>query len=267
MRSKAKNSSALKLTSNVKPMRISAFFPCFNEEKNVSSLIQNCDEVLRDIAVDYEIIIVDDGSTDQTGEIVQRIAQENPHVKYHRHIKNRGYGAALYTGFKKSRFEYVFFSDGDHQFEFSEIRLLVKKIGEADLVTGYRHHRADSAVRLFNAWMWRLLVRIVFGIRITDIDCAFKLFRRRTIQCIGTQNMISRGALINTEIYARMKRLGMTVIEVPVTHYARVSGQATGANPKVILRALYELARLYVRLRREGLDIRTEKPAAEELAA
>jgi glycosyltransferase involved in cell wall biosynthesis len=255
-----------KLKTPVKPIRISAFFPCYNEEKNVASLIHHCDEVLRDIAVDYEIIIVDDGSRDRTGEIVQEIAAENPHVKYCSHVKNRGYGAALYTGFKKTRFEYVFFSDGDNQFELSEMRLLVNKISEADLVTGYRHSRADSATRLLNAWMWRLLVRLVFGIRITDIDCAFKLFKRRTVQRIGTKNMISKGALINTEIYARMKRLGMTVIEVPVTHYARVSGQATGANPKVILRALYELVKLYLRLRREGLEIHTEKPALAEAA-
>jgi glycosyltransferase involved in cell wall biosynthesis len=244
---------------NEQPMSISAFFPCFNEAKNVGKLIHNCDEVLKKLTNEYEIIIIDDGSSDQTEAVMKEIQSKNDKVRYYRHIKNRGYGAALYTGFQKSRYDYVFFSDGDNQFELSEIGLLVNKIDEADLVTGYRHKRADSAGRLLNAWVWRLLVRIVFGIRITDIDCAFKLFKRDTIQKIVTNGMISRGALINTEIYARMKRLGMSVIEVPVTHYVRISGQATGANIKVILRALYELVKLYLRLRREGLDIKTIK--------
>ncbi len=248
------------MTKKKKDGRISAFFPCYNEEGNVARLIEKCDEALSELVSDYEIIIVNDGSKDRTREIVEEIAKQNPHVRCVSHEKNQGYGAALYTGFKSCRYEYVFFSDGDNQFELSEISRLVNKIDEANLVTGYRHRRADSTMRLINAWGWRLLVRLVFGIRITDIDCAFKLFRRETLDKIGTKNMISRGALINTEIYARMKRLNMTVIEVPVTHYERITGKATGANPFVILRAFYELVKLWLRLRNEGLNIRTEQP-------
>lgn len=244
-----------------KDMRISAFFPCYNEEKNVERLIKSCELVLRELCEDYEILIIDDGSADRTGEIVRAAAAKNPHVRYIHHVKNRGYGAALYSGFKHSRFEYVFFSDGDNQFELSEIRLLTSRIADADLVTGYRHKRADSLLRLINAWAWHWLVRFVFGIRVTDIDCAFKLFKRKTLDLIDTRSFIARGALINTEIYARMKRHGMVVIEVPVTHYTRVLGHATGAHPKVILRALYEMVKLYLRLRSEGLEVRTEKPA------
>lgn len=241
-------------------MRISAFFPCFNEEKNLTDLVLSCDKVLRGICDDYEIIIVDDGSTDGTTAVVQELQRQYPKLQYVRHPKNHGYGGAVYTGFKKSRFEYIFFSDGDNQFNLEEIPLLVKKISEADLVTGFRHQRADPLMRHLIAWVYRLAVRIVFGLGITDIDCAFKLFKRSTLQRIDIRNIVSKGALINTEIYARMKKLNMTVIEVPVTHYARLTGKQTGASPKVILRAMLELVSLSFKLRREGLQIHTEKP-------
>ena len=241
-------------------MRISAFFPCYNEEKNLTNLVSGCDQVLREICDDYEIIIVDDGSTDGTTAVVQDLKRQYPKIEYVRHEKNHGYGGAVYTGFKKSRYEYIFFSDGDNQFNLEEIPLLVKKISEADLVTGFRHRRADPAMRHLIAWVYGLVVRIVFGLGITDIDCAFKLFKRSTLQRIDIRNIVSKGALINTEIYARMKKLNMTVIEVPVTHYARLTGKQTGASPRVILRAMAELVSLKVKLRREGLRIHTEKP-------
>ncbi len=242
-------------------MRISAFFPCYNEEKNLTDLVSGCDKVLKAICEDYEIIIVDDGSADGTTAVAQGLQRQYPKLQYIRHPKNRGYGGAVYTGFKSSRYEYIFFSDGDNQFNLEEIPLLVKKIAEADMVTGFRHQRADPLMRHLIAWVWRLLVRIVFGIGITDIDCAFKLFKRSTLERIDISHMVSKGALINTEIYARMKKLNMTVIEVPVTHYARLTGKQTGASPKVILRALYELISLSFKLRREGLQIHTEKPS------
>ncbi len=242
-------------------MRISAFFPCYNEEKNLTDLISSCDKVLAGICDDYEIIIVDDGSTDGTPRVMSGLLKEYPKLQYVRHEKNHGYGGAVYTGFKKSRYEYIFFSDGDNQFNLEEIPLLVKKIAEADLVTGFRHRRADPLMRHLIAWVYGLVVRVVFGLGITDIDCAFKLFKRDTLQRIDIRNIVSRGALINTEIYARMKKLNMTVIEVPVTHYARLTGKQTGASPKVILRAMAELVSLKLKLRREGLQIHTEKPA------
>ena len=241
-------------------MRISAFFPCYNEENNLTDLVSGCNKVLKGICEDYEIIIVDDGSTDRTPEAVQELQKEYPKLQYVRHAKNHGYGGAVYTGFKKSRYEYIFFSDGDNQFNLEEIPLLVKKISEADLVTGFRHQRADPVMRHLIAWVYRLVVRIVFGLGITDIDCAFKLFKRNTLQRIDIRNIVSKGALINTEIYARMKKLNMTVIEVPVTHYARLTGKQTGASFKVILRAMVELVSLKFKLRREGLQIHTEKP-------
>ncbi len=131
--------------------RISALFPCYNENRNIRTLVKNAVQALKSLNCDYEIIIVNDGSTDGTREIVERISEENPKIRCINHSKNRGYGASLYTGFQHCQYEYIFFSDADNQFDLSEIRLLVNKIHEADLVTGYRHSRADSALRLLNA--------------------------------------------------------------------------------------------------------------------
>jgi glycosyltransferase involved in cell wall biosynthesis len=221
---------------------ISVFFPCYNEAGMVDDLTAKAVEVLEEISDDYEVIIVDDGSTDGTGEKADRIAESNSRVKVVHHKPNSGYGGALQSGFKAATKEFVFYTDGDGQFDIGELPKLVNIIDDCDIVSGYRIKRSDSFIRKLNAAGWNRLVCLLFGMKIRDIDCAFKLYRRKIFDDIEMRSM---GALIDTEILARATRKGYKIKQVGVHHYPRTAGSSTGANIKVILKAFVELAKLY----------------------
>jgi glycosyltransferase involved in cell wall biosynthesis len=225
---------------------ISAFFPAYNEEANVPAMVERLREVLPRVADDYEIIVVNDGSHDRTAEIADALAAADPqHVRVVHHAQNRGYGGALKSGFAASRKAYVFFTDGDGQFDVGEIERLLPYVPEHDVVIGYRIDRAEGGLRRLNAGAWNLLVRRLFGIPSRDVDCAFKLFDRRVFDVVHPE---AEGAMISTEVLARAVRAGFRVTEVGVHHYARRHGTPTGANPLVIARAFYELFKLYRRI-------------------
>jgi glycosyltransferase involved in cell wall biosynthesis len=227
---------------------ISAFFPAYNEEANVAAMVDRLTTVLPTIADDYEIIVVDDGSRDRTKEIADGLAAADPHVRVVSHQQNRGYGGALKSGFAASRKAYVFFTDGDGQFDVAEIANLLPYVPQYDVVIGYRIDRAEGGLRRVNAGAWNFLVRRLFGIPSRDVDCAFKLFDRRVFEVVRPE---AEGAMISTEILARTVRAGFRVTEVGVHHYPRRHGTPTGANPLVIARAFYELFRLYRRITSE----------------
>ena len=227
---------------------ISAFFPAYNEEGNVTAMVERLRAVLPQVAEDYEIIVVDDGSRDRTAEIADAIAAADPRVRVVHHQQNRGYGGALKSGFAASRKAYVFFTDGDGQFDVAEIASLLPYVPQYDVVIGYRIDRAEGGLRRVNAGAWNWLVHRLFGIPSRDVDCAFKLFDRRVFDVVHPE---AEGAMISTEILARTVRAGFRVTEVGVHHYARRHGTPTGANPLVIARAFYELFKLYRRIRRE----------------
>lgn len=232
----------------MKSLRISAFFPAYNEEANVEPLALALDQTLSEIAVEHEVIIVNDGSRDRTREIADRLAAAHPNIRAVHHEVNRGYGGAIKTGLKEARLDWLFFTDGDRQFDVSEIRLLTPYTDRFDMIVGYRINRRDSAIRRLNAFSWGTLVRFLFKLHgVRDIDCAFKLFRRAIVD----QNPFeAEGAMISTELLARAVKAGYRIHEVGVHHYPRTAGKQTGANPKVILRAFKELFRLYGRLSR-----------------
>lgn len=217
---------------------ISAFFPCYNEEKNVEKLLTKAAQFLPTIAYDYEIIVVDDGSSDATTEIARNFLRENPKVKIIRHETNMGYGAALRTGFDNSEKEYIFFTDGDNQFDIREIVKLLPYIKDFDIVAGFRIKRRDNFIRRLNAKCFNLLVRLLFGLKVKDIDCAFKIFKR---DVIGNLKLQSSGAFINAEFLIRATRRGYKIKEIGVSHYPRQWGTQTGASPRVVLRAFHEL--------------------------
>jgi len=204
-------------------------------------------EVLEEMGADYEIIIVDDGSKDRTGEIADELAGKDDRIKVIHHRPNRGYGGALQSGFKAATKELVFFTDGDGQFDIEEIKELLPMIEENDIVCGYRLERQDPFIRKLNGWLWTRLVNLLFGMRIRDIDCGFKLFKRTIVADIP---MSSAGALISAEILARATRKGCKIAQVGVHHYPRTAGEQTGAKLGVILRAFKELFKLYKRIRR-----------------
>lgn len=228
------------------PKSISVVFPAFNEEANIENAVSAARAALSGRFDDIEIIVVDDGSTDRTRDVLDRLAAEHADVVAVHHAQNRGYGAALRSGLYTARKDLVFFSDSDLQFDLDEIAHLIEWIHDYEIVAGYRVNRADPWNRRFNAWGWNMLVRLVLGLKVRDIDCAFKLFRREVFERV---HISAVGAMINTEILVLAKRMRMRIKEVPVSHFPRVAGSQTGANPKVILKAFRELFAMYFRLR------------------
>lgn len=243
------------IDSNQAPVvSISVFFPCYNEQDNVARTTEQALSVLEEIKADYEVIIVDDGSSDDTGRIADEIAGRNSRVKVVHHPTNLGYGAALQSGFKTAAKELVFYTDGDGQFDIGEMPQLLPLILQYDIVSCYRLNRQDNLVRKINGWGWTKVVCFLFGMKIRDIDCAFKLYKRKIFDRI---NMVSTGALIDTEILARAIRKGYTITQRGIHHYPRKAGRQTGANLKVILRAFKELLKLRSQIRKETVETTT----------
>lgn len=228
-------------------MSISAFFPCYNEEENVERMTLATLKTIRRISQDFEIIIVDDGSRDRTGEIAERLAAEHAEVRAVHNNPNLGYGGALQRGFREATKTWVFYTDGDGQFDVEEIEKLLPLLDRYDIVSAYRLDRRDPLIRKINAFGWTSLVNLVFRLWLRDIDCAFKIYPRELFTQI---RMESHSALIDTEILARAKRLGYTIGQVGVHHYPRTAGQQTGADPGVILRAFKDLLQLHRDIRK-----------------
>lgn len=227
------------------PVSISVFFPCYNEQDNVPKVAEQAIQVLEGLHADYEVIIVDDGSSDNTAVVADRIAAANKRVRVVHHPQNRGYGAALQSGFRAATKELVFYTDGDGQFDLKELPPLLPLMKEFDIVSCYRMNRQDKPLRRLNGWLWTKMNNMLFSLNVRDIDCAFKLFKREVFEKIS---MESQGALIATEILARAVRKGYTITERGVHHYPRTAGQETGGNPKVILRAFKEVIKLRGRI-------------------
>jgi glycosyltransferase involved in cell wall biosynthesis len=227
------------------PPSITVFFPCYNEQDNVAKVTQQALAVLEGLHADYEVILVDDGSADATGRIAEQLAADHDRVRVIHHPQNRGYGAALQSGFRAATKELVFFTDGDGQFDLAELLPWLPLMEEYDIVCGYRLNRQDNFVRRMNGWLWTKMTGLIFSLHLRDIDCAFKLFRRSVLAGL---KMESTGALISTEILARATRRGCRITQRGVHHYPRTAGKQTGCNPKVILRAFRELWQLRRRI-------------------
>ncbi len=227
---------------------ISVVLPAHDEEAVIEAVAVRCGAALARLALDFEIIIVDDGSRDRTGELADAIAARDPRVRAVHNVTNLGYGGALRAGFAAARRPLVVFIDADGQFDLADLERLLPlaEAGNAAVV-GYRARRRDPLLRRLNAWGWNRVVRLVLRVRVRDVDCAFKLFETELIQRLDIR---SSGAMINAEMLAKLARLGISPPQVPVTHYPRVSGRSSGANPGVILRAFVELWRLRASLLR-----------------
>lgn len=226
---------------------LTVFFPCYNEEENIDRVTRAAVRMVQRVAEDYEVIIVDDGSRDRTGPLADALAAELPHVRAVHNHPNLGYGGALQRGFREASKKWVFYTDGDGQFDFEEIDRLLPLLNRFDIVSAYRLDRRDPWMRRFNAWGWTTLVNLAFGFRLRDVDCAFKIYPQELFNRI---EMKATGALIDAEILARAKYLGYRIGQVGVHHYPRTAGRSTGANPRVILRAFKELVHLWRDIRR-----------------
>jgi len=217
---------------------LSVVLPAHNEEEAIVTTVHEVIETLSTWMLDFEIIVVDDGSQDDTGAILDTISSTHPYIKVIHHPVNQGYGAALVSGFEAASRDLTFFMDSDGQFDIHDLGRFLPLIEKYDAVLGYRIVRQDTWMRKVNAWGWKKLVGLVFGIHVRDVDCAFKLyptsfFREYTFE--------TRGAMINTEILYKFTQAGNSYTQVGVRHLPRHGGRATGAKPSVILRAFREL--------------------------
>lgn len=225
---------------------LSIFFPFWNEEENIEKVVKSAISIADKYAEKWEIIMVDDGSADNTAAIGQKLAKENPNLRLISHKPNRGYGAALKEGFEHARYNLIVFNDGDGQFDFSEVERFLKKIDKADMVIGFRRKRRDNPVRHVIMNLLKIWDVIFFGFYFRDIDCGFKMFKREALNKI--MPLYAEGAMITTEILAKAKRKKLNIEQVEVSHYPRLYGDQSGANLRVILRAIFESMLLWVDL-------------------
>ncbi|HLZ64564.1 MAG TPA: glycosyltransferase family 2 protein [Ktedonosporobacter sp.] len=226
------------LASPITRSSLSIVLPAYNEEAVIEQTIRTTVSKVSEWLETVEVIVVNDGSKDNTGAIVARLAASDPRIRLIDHPVNRGYGAALASGFAAVKNELAFFMDSDGQFDISELAGFFPLLKEYDAVLGYRINRQDTWMRKLNAWGWKMLVRLIFRVRVRDIDCAFKLYRSEFFQ---EHPLETRGAMINVEMLYKFARAGYTYTEVGVHHLPRTTGKATGAKPAVILRAFREM--------------------------
>ena len=235
-----------------RPMPVAAlsyFFPAHDEVANIEALVAEALEALPGLATTFEIIAVDDGSRDGTGALADRLAWEHPGVvRVVHHATNLGYGAALRSGFRAARYELIGFTDGDRQFRIADLGQLLARLEASDApdaVIGYRLRRADAPLRLVYARIYRACLRLFFGLAARDVDCACKIFRRASLEAVRLE---SGGAFLSAELLIKLRARGRRFVQVGVPHHPRLAGQASGANPRVILRAMRDFWRLRLRL-------------------
>jgi glycosyltransferase involved in cell wall biosynthesis len=224
--------------------QLTFFFPAYNEEANLEATVERALADIGPLVDSMEVLVVDDGSTDRTGPMADALALADPRVRVH-HQENRGYGGALKAGFANARGELICFSDGDLQFDLAEMRLLLERLDDprrpVDAVVGYRRRRRDPLHRLVIAKTYGAVVTALFGLRVRDIDCAMKLFRREVFDGL---RLDSDGPFLSAELLVKLRARGVPMAQVGVSHYPRAAGANTGASFRKILRTLRDLARL-----------------------
>lgn len=223
--------------------QLSIFFPFWNEEKNIENVVKRAVPIAEEISEKWEMILIDDGSSDKTLEIAEKLAKSNSNLKVVKHNKNRGYGASLKSGLKTAKYNLIVFTDGDNQFNFSEVTKFIEVADNFDLVIGFRKKRHDHPLRHILMNLLKIWDLVFFGFYFKDIDCGFKMFKKEALNKLFP--LKSEGAMITTEILAKAKREGLKIKEVEVTHYPRKFGDQSGGNLRVIVRAIRESFKLW----------------------
>lgn len=226
--------------------KLSVFFPAYNEEKNIKKTVLLAKKVLSKVSKEWEILVINDGSSDKTGEVVEDLQKKDKRIKLVTHKQNKGYGSALKTGFKSAKYDWVVFADSDGQFDFSEIKKFIPKINESDLVLGYRLKRADPLIRKIYTWGWNLFPKIILGMRVKDYSCGFKMIKKCVFNKI--QPLVGEEKVTQIEMLVKAQRKGFKITEVGVNHYPRKKGRATGASIKVVLKSIVDLLNLWKKL-------------------
>jgi glycosyltransferase involved in cell wall biosynthesis len=226
------------------------FFPAYYDEKNIDKVVHQTVKVLEDLKLkDYEITIIEDGSPDNTGKVADELAKQYPKVKVIHHEKNMGYGATLWEGFTTARFEYVFYTDGDNQFDIEELRKFVALIPYNDMVVGYRKKKQYSLYRKLTSFIYNYTLRFAFDIDFIDIDCAFKVIKTDLFKKITVS---TKDAFIDAEIMINACLLGYTFTEVSVRHLPRVDGISTAARPSIIFKTIWEILQFRKKIKKNS---------------
>ena len=226
---------------------ISLVMPAHDEADNIEPVVTEAVPALAAVSDDFEIIVVDDGSKDDTAGVTRRLMETEPHLRLVQHPVNKGFGAAVLTGFTSATKDWILYSDADRQFVLAELANFVPFTAQADLIAGYRAPRRDPFLRVLYGKGWSMLCTLFFGYTVRDVDCGFKLLRRKIIDQLADK-IDSRGATFSIEWLVRAKRAGFRFVELPVTHRPRVAGSQSGARLSVITRAFRELFRLRLQL-------------------
>jgi glycosyltransferase involved in cell wall biosynthesis len=225
---------------------VTAFFPCYNDAPSIGSLVEAVHEVLRESVDDFEVVVVDDGSADESVAVLRDVAARLPNVRIVEHGRNRGYGGALRSGFAAASRDWVFYTDGDGQYDPREVKLLIDAAADdVDVVQGYKVHRGDGVARTVIGVVWHQAVAVLFGLPVRDTDCDFRLMRRPAVQALPFE---SNSGVFPVELVWRLKTAGARFVEVPVHHYARAHGRSQFFRPVRILATFRDLGVLWWRL-------------------
>lgn len=225
----------------MKDSSISVILPAYNEESNIANTVKACVEYFTKKGYDFEIIVVDDCSIDQTQSIVEGLKKNFPFLHLVVHKENQGAGSALRSGFEAAKKEDIFYMDSDGQFSIDDFDKLLPFSKSHDAVIGYRLNRADPMIRTFNAWLYKFFLRIFFGLKFKDPDCGFKFFKKQ--HYLNVKPIQSNGAFFIAELLISFQRQGLKIKEVAVRHFKRSSGRQTGAKLSVITKMFYEAAK------------------------
>lgn len=225
---------------------ITVFFPAFNDEGSIGALVSDALDILPRLTDDFEVLIINDGSTDATLDVLENFARQSPNVRVISHESNQGYGAALRTGFRMASKELVFYTDGDGQYQVQELLALHPLMTPAiDVVNGYKKERADKRHRRLLGSAYNRLAHLLFSIPVRDVDCDFRLMRRGAVSQV---DLISSSGVICVELVHKLQLAGCTFVEVPVTHYPRLHGRSQFFTPRRVARTAFDLLSLWLRL-------------------
>ncbi len=226
---------------------ISVFFPAYNDGGTIPSMVLTALMALRDVADDYEILVINDGSADYTADVLDELASRYPELRVIHHEKNTGYGGALRSGFSHATKELIFYTDGDAQYDPRElVRLLAAWSDDVDLVNGYKISRSDPLHRIVIGRLYHWMVKLAFGLRLRDVDCDFRLMRRSIFDCVHLE---SDSGVICVELMKKVQDAGFRIVEVPVHHYHRAYGKSQFFNFRRIWRTGKQLCGLWWKLR------------------
>lgn len=222
---------------------LSVFLPAFNEEDSIAPAVEGVVKVLKSLDIDWEVLVINDGSKDKTAEVVKSLEEKYPNVRLINHEVNEGYGHVLKTGFARAKYPWVAFVDSDGQFDFAEIKKLIEKTDEADVILGYRLNRADPFRRRIFTWGWKMLAFMLLGLNVRDYSCGFKLVKKKVIEDISP--IESEEKVTQIEMLIKAQKMGYKFAEVGVHHYARKAGVPTGANLSVVKKSFGDMLRLW----------------------